>query len=671
MPSTAARRIAQLVTELNEHGYRYYTLTDPSISDREFDQLLAELQDLEQAHPDLVQADSPTLRVGGDPTSEFATVEHAVPMMSLDNSYSREDIEAFDQRVRTSLPDEAIVYMAELKIDGVALSLRYEDSLLIRAATRGDGIRGDEITANARTISSIPLRLRQPGITCEVRGEVYLAERDFTALNQQRADDEEPLFANPRNATAGSLKLQDPRLVARRNLRFFAYWLHAPHAGADSHSQHLDLLHQWGLPVNPHRALCPDLDAVLAFYGEFDRRRDALDYEIDGVVIKVDSLDQQQRLGATAKSPRSAMAFKFKARQARTVLRQIDLQLGRTGVLTPVALLDPVSLAGSTVRRASLHNEDEIRRKDIRPGDTVILEKGGDVIPKIVAVVLDRRPAESAPFQFPDTCPSCEHPVVRDPDEAAVRCDNPACPAQLKRRIEHFASRNAMNVEGLGPAIVEQLVESGLVRDVGDLYHLESDRMVELERIGPGLADNLLTSLSASQSRPFDRVLFALGIRHVGSTVARTLTRHFPSGPDLQQASAEELEAIPEIGPAIARSIDDYFAGPANLALVEKLARAGLRLAREEQPASTAPENSYFAAKTVVLTGTLSRYSRDQAAVLIEDLGGHITSSVSKKTDLVVAGEQAGSKRSRAESLGIEILSEEAFAEQLRKAGVA
>ncbi|NKB71110.1 MAG: NAD-dependent DNA ligase LigA [Candidatus Latescibacteria bacterium] len=672
MPSQAARRIARLVTELNEHSYRYFSLDEPSISDQEFDQLLAELQELEQAHPELVQADSPTLRVGGDPTSQFATVEHALPMMSLDNSYSREDIEAFDQRVRTSLPDEAIAYMAELKIDGVALSLRYEDSLLTRAATRGDGVQGDEITANVRTISAIPLRLRQPGVNCEVRGEVYLGDGDFAALNQQRAAAEEPLFANPRNATAGSLKLQDPRLVAQRKLRFFAYWLHAPQAGATTHSQHLALLREWGLPVNPHTALCPDIDALLAFYGEYDHRRDSLGYEIDGVVIKVDNLDQQQRLGATAKSPRSAMAFKFKARQARTLLRQIDLQLGRTGVLTPVALLDPVALAGSTVQRASLHNEDEIRRKDVRPGDTVILEKGGDVIPKIISVVLDHRPADSVPFQFPDTCPSCQTPVVRDPDEAAVRCDNPACPAQLKRRIEHFASRNAMDVDGLGPAIVEQLVESGLVQDVGDLYHLESDRLVELERIGPGLAHNLLTSLEASKKRLFDRVLFALGLRHVGSTVARTLARHYPSTQTLQQAGTEALEAIPEIGPAIAKSVDDYFSAQANLVLVEKLAQAGLQLAQVEQTdGGTHTADSYFAAKTVVLTGTLSNYSREQAATLVENLGGRITSAVSKKTDIVVAGEQAGSKRTRAESLGVEIMTEEDFVVQLRQAGVA
>ena len=588
-------------------------------------------------------------------------------MLSLDNSYSPDDVRDFDRRVRQSLPDEEVEYVAELKIDGVALSLIYEESLLVRAVTRGDGLQGDEITANASTIRAIPLRLREPGISCQVRGEVYMEGADFAEINRRRQAAGEPLFANPRNSTAGSLKLQDPRLVAARPLRFFAYWLAMNDDPAATHSQHLDMLRGWGLPVNSATARCSSLDAVFDFYARYQAERDDLPYEIDGVVIKVGSLDQQERLGATAKSPRSAMAYKFRARQARTLLRDIHLQVGRTGAVTPVAILDPVDLAGSTIQRASLHNEDEIRRKDIRPGDTVILEKGGDVIPKVVEVILEERPAGLKPFEFPRSCPVCQGDLVRDPEEAAIRCENPACSAQLKRRLEHFAGRNAMDVEGLGPAVVEQLVENDLVRDVGDLYSLSLEPLAQLERLAAKSAQNLLDGLAVSRERGFDRVLFALGIRHVGATVARILARHFTAVEKLVQASVEELEAVDEIGPTIARSVRTFFSSDEAGTLIDKLRRAGLQLEMEEPAAESV--DSYFTDKTVVLTGSMSRYGRDEAAALIEELGGRTTSSVSKKTDLLIAGEKAGSKLARAQQLGIEVLSEEEFLDRLKEEG--
>ena len=669
MTQDIAQRIAALVDELEEHLYRYHVLDAPTISDQEFDRLLAELQALEEAHPALKRPDSPTQRVGGTPTSDFPTVRHAQPMLSLDNSYSRQDVEDFDRRVRQSLPDEAVEYVFELKIDGVALSLIYQDSLLVRAVTRGDGVQGDEITANARTIPTIPLRLRQPGINCEIRGEVYMESNDFAKLNAQRAADDEPLFANPRNSTAGSLKLQNPNLVAKRNLRFFAYWIHAEDGSQTRHSECLETLRAWGLMVPEHQ-LCASLADVFDYYDHYAAARADLPYEIDGVVIKVDSLSQQERLGYTAKSPRSAMAYKFPAYQARTRLLDIHLQVGRTGAVTPVAVLEPVPLAGSTIARASLHNADEIRRKDIRIGDTVLIEKGGDVIPKIVEVDLSKRPDDSIAYSFPNQCPSCKSPLIRDAEEAVARCDNPTCPAQLRRRLEHFASRNAMDIEGLGPAVVEQLVEQRLVKDLSDLYELDVESLGALERMGEKSAQNLLDGLDRSKEQPFDRVLFALGIRHVGATVARTLARTFGSLDALCKASVEELEATPEIGPTIARSL---YASLPDLPALDRVLyklenKAKLQFAME---AEAAAQPSPFSGKTVVITGTLSSYSRDEAAALIERLGGKTTSSVSKKTDLLIAGEKAGSKLAKAEANNVKVLDEAAFIAQLQEAGVA
>jgi len=668
MTKDPEKRIAALSNEIEEHLHHYHVLATPTISDREFDRLLEELQGLEKAHPQFVRPASPTQRVGGAPTTSFPTVHHARPMLSLDNSYSREDLEDFDRRVRQGLPDEEFEYVFELKIDGVALSLTYENSLLVRAVTRGDGIQGDEITANARTIPTIPLRLRQPGINCEIRGEVYMESGDFARLNAQRKNEGEPLFANPRNSTAGSLKLLNPQLVAERNLRFFAYWMHRDNRDQTRHSENLETLRKWGLVVNSSTEKCTSLASIFTLYEHYLAARDELPYEIDGVVIKVDRHDQQERLGTTAKSPRSAMAYKFPAYQARTKLLDIQLQVGRTGAITPVAILEPVPLAGSTISRASLHNEDEIHRKDIRISDTVLIEKGGDVIPKVIAVDPKLRAADAVQYQFPEHCPSCSGPLTRDDDEVRIRCDNPACPAQLRRRLEHFSSRNAMDIEGLGPAVVEQLVAEGLVRDLGDLYHLELSELSNLERMGEKSAENLLTGLARSKERPFDRVLFALGIRHVGATVARTLARAFGSLSALQKADLETLEATPEIGPTIAHSLHTGLAAPELEPVLAKLIQAGLlfEMTDAEQPATT----SYFSGKSVVITGTLTNYSRDEVSALIERLGGKTVSSVSAKTDLLVAGAKAGSKLNKAQNLGVEVLDEADLISQLRESGI-
>jgi DNA ligase (NAD+) len=683
----AKERIDQLTRELEEHSHNYYALAAPTIDDAGFDRLLAELVDLEGQWPDLAHPDSPAQRVGGEPSSDFPTVAHATPMLSLDNSYSPEDVTAFDARVRKGLATEAtdgeadgdeepqvvVDYVAELKIDGVALSLTYEESRLVRAVTRGDGVQGDEITNNARTIGAVPLRLRQPGVTCEVRGEVYMTRDDFVALNRSQEEAGGPIFANPRNSTAGSLKLQDPKQVARRRLRYFAYWIDRQGTRYETHRQRLDDLRDLGFPVNPELAHCRSLDDVFAFYARCEAARADLPYEVDGVVIKVNDLAQQERLGFTAKSPRSAMAYKFTAEQVRSRLLDIRLQVGRTGTISPVAVLEPVQVAGTTVQRATLHNADEIERKDIRIGDLVLLEKGGDVIPKVVGVVPEERPDGTEPFHFPETCPVCDSVLVTYEDEVARRCVNPACQGQLKRRLEHFAGRNALDIEGLGTAVVEQLVERELVRDVGDLYALDVETLTGLDRLGEKSAQNLVGALESSRQRPFDRVLFGIGILHVGATVARNLARAFGSIEALSAASEEDLVAVDEIGPIIARSVRDFFDTPDAAALIDKLRTAGLQLSGPAQPAAgegAEPAETFFRGKTVVLTGSMQRYTRDEAGDLVERLGGKVASSVSKKTDLLIAGEKAGSKLARAEDLGVAVLDEAGFLEELAKAGV-
>ena len=664
MPSAEAR-IDELISQLTDHNHRYYVLLQPSVSDQEYDALHRELVDLETTNPDLVRPDSPTRRVGSDLTREFPSVVHAVAMLSLDNTYSEGDITEFDARIQRELPEDDLHYVADLKIDGVALSLTYEDGLLVRGVTRGDGIQGEDITANVRTIRSIPLRLRQAVDRAEIRGEVLLTRSAFDTINQRREEAEEALFANPRNATAGSLKLQDPRIVAQRGLSFNAYYLRADSLKTRSHSENMDLLAELGMPVNPNRARCDTLDDIVAYWRKWEQDRDTLDYEIDGIVVSLDGLSQQQRLGATSRSPRWAIAFKFPARRARTVLRAIRLQVGRTGVVTPVAELEPVSLGGTTVSRATLHNEEELQRKDIREGDTVILEKGGDVIPKVVEAVPEKRPADSVPFEFPKACPVCGSELVRDEAEVAVRCDNARCSAQLKAHIRNFASRTALDIEGLGQALVDQLVETDHVKDVGDLYDLDVDTVAGLDRMAEKSAQNLMQALDDSKTQPYHRVLFGIGIRHVGATVARALADRFSSIDKLREATPEEIEALHEIGPAIAASVHGFLQNEDNWSVVGKLRSAGVRLEGEEKE-DTGP--GLLEGKTVVVTGSLSRWGRQQAQDLVRAHGGKPTSSVSKKTDLVVVGENAGSKKDKAEKFGIEILDEEAFARLIGEA---
>lgn len=677
---TPTNRIAQLVEQLNEHNYRYAVLNDPAISDREYDALMDELSDLEARHPDLIQPDSPTQRVTSDLTREFPTVQHDIPMLSLDNTYSEDELRDFEDRIRRELPDEELQYVAELKIDGVALSLIYENGLLTRGVTRGNGTQGEDITPNVKTIKSIPIRLKtcaesmssndsigeglfsNPVPYCEIRGEVYLDHNTFDAINVLREKNEENPFANPRNATSGSLKLQDAQQVAERRLSFFAYSFRSPAIQLPTHGENLSYLERLGLPVNANRALCDNIDDIIAQAREWQEKRPDLPYDIDGIVIKVNSIAQQNKLGATSKSPRWAISYKYSAEQAETVLKRITLQVGRTGVITPVANLKPVQLAGTTVSRATLHNAEELERKDIREGDTVILEKGGDVIPKVVRVVTAKRAKDTIAFEFPKNCPVCDAPLIKDKTEVAIRCDNSQCLAQLKGNIRHFASRTAMDIEGLGIALVEQLVDNELelVRDVGDLYNLELEQLAGLERMAEKSAQNVLNALEASKQQPFHRVLFALGIRHIGATVARALSDNFHSIDRLRDTQPEEIEAVHEIGSAIAESIHTYLNTESNWTIVEKLRAAGINL-ESEAPADTGPKP--LDGKTVVVTGTFSRWGRQQAQDLIRTLGGKPTSSVSGKTDLVIAGEKAGSKRTKAEQLGIDVLNEEEFVE--------
>lgn len=658
----APERIKTLVKELNTHNYNYNVLNAPTISDRAFDQLLHELIDLETQHPHLIEPDSPTQRVGSNLSKEFPTVVHEVPMLSLDNTYSEDELRDFEDRIRKELPGEELQYVAELKIDGVALSLTYEKGLLVRGVTRGDGVQGEEITANVKTIQSIPIRLHQPIDHCEIRGEVYLNHKTFDLMNEKREQDGENRFANPRNAAAGSLKLQDPRLVAQRKLSFFAYFFRSETHAKETHADNLNFITQLGLPVNPNRAICNGIEDILTYARHWQEQRPHLPYDIDGIVIKLNNGNQQAKLGATAKTPRWAISYKYSAEQAETKLNQITLQVGRTGVVTPVANLEPVLLAGTTVSRATLHNAEELERKDIREGDTVILEKGGDVIPKVVRVVTTKRPPNAQPFVFPPNCPVCDTPLVKDETEVAIRCINIRCEAQIKGNMRHFASRTAMDIEGLGTALVEQLVDNKLVHDVGDLYTLTLEQLSELDRMAEKSAQNVLDALETSKQQPFHRVLFALGIRHIGATVARALSDNFHTIDTLRNTPPEEIEAVHEIGGAIAQSIHAYLNNAENWAVIEKLRTAGVTFA-SEAPADTGPKP--LDGKTVVVTGTLSRWGRQQIQDLVRSLGGKPTSSVSKKTDLVIIGENAGSKKDKAEELGIEILNEEAFAKMI------
>jgi DNA ligase (NAD+) len=667
------KEIQALREEIRKHDHHYYVLNDPLISDTEYDRLMTRLIGLEKKHPELISPDSPTQRVGGKPTKTFPTVIHRIPMLSLGNTYTHEELYEFEKRIKSILPETGIEYVTELKFDGIAISLLYEKGRLVRGATRGDGERGDDISANLKTIRSIPLRLFSGNglpLDVEVRGEVFMPKAGFDKLNRQQEKAGERLFANPRNATAGSLKQQDPRVVAGRPLEFSAYYLRVTSGGGASdfgihtHFDSLHVLRKLGLPVSRHSALCRSLWEVIDFCGLWEEKRDKVPFEIDGVVVKVNDLAQQEVLGSTAKSPRWAMAFKFKARQATTLLEEIHLQVGRTGTVTPVAVLEPVLLAGSTISRATLHNEDEIRRKDIREKDWVLIEKGGDVIPKVVKVIPEKRPPDSRPFVMPEACPVCGSSLVRIEGEAAVRCENIACPAQIHRRIQHFASRGAMDIEGLGESLVFQLVEKDLVQDYADLFFLKKKELVDLERMGEKSTDNLIQAIEQSKRRPLDRIIFGLGIRYVGSTAADILADHFGSIDRLKEASMQELEAIPGIGPTIADSLIQFFRQKENRKVLDKLRRAGVRM-EEERPKKKA---GLFSDKTFVLTGALSRFTREGAQELIQKEGGKVTSSVSRNTDIVLVGANPGSKYDKALDLGIRIIDEDTFVSLIEKA---
>jgi DNA ligase (NAD+) len=671
-------RIKQLRQEIRDHDHRYHGLAEPVVSDYDYDVLMKELLDIEAAHPDLVTPDSPTQRVGGAPYSSFPVVTHPVPMLSISNTYDADEILDFDRRVRDILGDEeAHSYVVELKIDGVAVSLRYEDGVLILGSTRGDGVQGDNITANLRTIRSIPLRIAvdHPAINqLEVRGEVYLSHAGLEQMNQVRSEREDPLFANPRNATAGSLKLLDSRQVAERPLQVFLYSLRfedetgvlAVQPELDSHYGRLQWLAGHGFSTNTNAQRFDTIDGAIGYCKAWESKRSDLPYDIDGMVIKVDSIRLQKELGATLKSPRWVVAYKFAAQRAVTRLNDIRLQVGRTGVVTPVAELEPVFLAGSTISRATLHNEDEILRKDIRIGDTVVIEKGGDVIPKVVEVDFDKRQEGAPPFKMPAECPICHTPLMRIQDEVALRCENVSCPAQIQARLEHFTARNAMDIDGFGPAVAEQLLSHDLMQDVGDIFSLTQEQFMALERMGPKSADNLIRSIEASKDRPLDRILFSLGIPHVGERAARQIADRRRSLDQIMTATVEELATIPEIGPTIAESVVNFFQNDQNRTVIEKLRQAGLNMKLPELPVGTASQA--LNGKIFVITGTLSNYTRDEAAARIESSGGRVTASVSKKTNYILAGESAGSKLDKAQALGIQVLDETAF-EQLFETG--
>jgi len=670
---SAADRLQALRDRIRHHEERYYVLDEPEISDAEFDELMRELRALEEAHPELITPDSPTRRVGGRPVEGFAAVEHARPMLSLDNAYSEAELRAFDERVRKGLgADGPVGYVAELKIDGLSIALTYEQGRLVRGATRGDGRHGEDVTSNVRTIRAIPLQLRDaPAGRIEVRGEVFFPRAAFARLNREREEASEPTFANPRNAAAGTMRNLDPAQVGRRGLGAYTYDA-VGIAGETRHSALLDRMRGWGLPVEPQAARCEGIDAVLAFCDAWRERRETLIFETDGVVVKVDDLPARERLGATSKFPRWAIAFKFPALQATTRLERIDLQVGRTGAVTPVAVLAPVLLAGSTIAMATLHNADEVRRKDVRPGDRVLIEKGGDVIPKVVKVVDPERPDRAAPWEMPRACPSCGSTLVRPEEEVVWRCENSSCPARLRRSLEHFASRHALDIEGLGEAVVDQLIAQGVVHDVADLYRLTAGQLEALviapqaprsERARPRklgkFGRNLAAQIDRSRTADLWRLIHGLGIRHVGERASQVLARAFGSLEALTAASVDDLQRIPEIGPVLARSVRSWFDEPRNVELLGRLAGNGV--APASPPPAPEAGGRPLEGRTFVLTGTLEAMSRDEAAAAIARLGGRVAGSVSRKTSYVVAGRDPGSKAARAGELGVPVLDEAAF----------
>lgn len=651
-------RVNELKDLLVQANRAYYQEAQPFISDREFDEALNELKKLEEQFG-LQTADSPTQRVGGEPSSIFPTVEHPQQMLSLDNTYNEEELMDFDRRVKNILGNTQYSYAVELKFDGASIRLRYENSVLVLGATRGDGTQGDDITKNIRTVRDIPLKLsKEFDQTLEIRGEAYMEKEAFVRLNEYRDEQGLPSFANPRNSTAGSLKMQDPREVSKRPIRFFAFDLILPEAdNSRTHAEKMDLLRDMGIPVCGHFEVCSSIDKVFKTIEKWEPLRKDLPYETDGVVIKVNEERYHEELGTTSKFPRWAIAYKFEAEQAATLLESITLQVGRLGKITPVAELKPVQLAGTTVKRASLHNEDEIKRKDIRPGDSVVIEKAGEIIPQVVSVVNPDREDRAEPFSMPEKCPACGEKLAKLGDEVAWRCVNPECPPQVRERLAHFASRDAMDIEGLGEAVVELLIIQGLITTYADLYTLTKEELLPLERMAEKSAQNLIDAIKKSKNQPLEKLIYALGIRFVGKTVAKDLAGHLTSMDAIMNASVEEMTAIDSIGPKIAESVHSFFSTEKNRKLIERLRQAGLTFTFEKENAVS----SALQGKKIVLTGSLPTYTRKEAKTLIEKHGGKTTSSVSKNTDYLLAGESAGSKYNKAVKLNVPILSEEEF----------
>jgi DNA ligase (NAD+) len=660
-----ARRIDELRQQIRHHENRYYVESAPEITDAEFDELLRELQALERDHPDLVSADSPTQRVGGRTAEGFASVRHAEPMLSLDNAYNENELRAFDERLRRGLEhvEGAVRYVAELKIDGLSIALQYRDGRLVRAATRGDGTTGEDVTANVRTIKDIPHALKDgPKGSIEVRGEIYLPRGEFERTNEEREEAGEPRFANPRNAASGAIRQIDPDQVRKRGLRAFLYQLVSRDGTPETHHQLLESLQQWGLPVEPHWKTLEGIDDVAAYCRDWAEKRSsgarALAFDTDGVVIKLDDIALRARLGATSKFPRWAIAYKFPPEQAETTLTRIDINVGRTGAVTPFAVLEPVFIAGTTVSMATLHNANEVARKDIRDGDRVIVEKAGDVIPQVVRVVDPDRRDRAGRWQMPAACPRCQSTLVRGEDEVVWRCANTSCPAKLQRGLEHFAARHAMNIEGLGESRIAQLIAGGLVASYADVYRLTQERLEQVDRMAEKSASNLLAQIERSKTRDFWRLIYGLGIRHVGERGAQALAGAFGTMDTLMAASREQLQAVPDIGPVVAAAVREYLDQPQNQTLIGELAAAGLQMTA---PIMSASAPGPLSGQTFVITGALPTMSREAATEAIQSRGGKVTTSVSRKTSHVVAGADPGSKLAKAEALGISVLDEAAF----------
>lgn len=658
----------KLRREIRHNEYLYYVLDAPEITDAEYDRMMVRLRELEARYPDSIPADSPTQRVGGRASSQFTEVRHLEPLLSLGNVFSAEELRAFDERVRSGLPaGSKVEYVMEPKIDGLACSLIYENGKLVRAATRGDGVVGENVTANVRTIRSIPLTLKVPEGEAvpellDVRGEVYMPRQAFMRLNEQRAERGESEFANPRNAAAGSLRQLDPQVTASRSLSFFAYYL-VGEGAQPKHSESLALLARYGFKVSENYKVVENIDEAIKYIGDFNELRQGLSYDTDGAVIKVNDVYQQRILGATGKDPRWATAYKYPPEQAETTLEDIDWRVGRTGVLTPTAVLTPVKLSGSVISRATLHNEDFIRAKDIRIGDRVIINKAGEIIPEVLRVVVEKRTGDEKEVEIPSVCPECGWRVERQGEEAAIRCTNPHCPALGREGLIHFVSRDAMNIDGCGPSVINALLDAGLVRDAADLYSLRKEDLLKLERMGEKSADNLLAALDESKKNELDKLLFALGIRHVGAKVARILATEFGSMEKLQQAQPEELAHIRDIGDKIAESAVTWLNVPANIDLVERLSAAGLTMTFT--PPASQEDNPFFG-KTLVFTGTMPTLGRAEAKTMAQDVGAKVSGSVSKKTDYVIAGAEAGSKLEKAQQLGVTVIDEAEFLRLLK-----